>query len=135
MTREYGTGTIRKRPDGRWEARIPLPDGKRKSYYGDTKKAVAVQLKAARHESRSRVVRARTPSPATGSLRPRLQLQEVSIDAMARATGLSAGYCSFVRRGLKTPHMRHWAALEAVAAAARIPAEAGKRSANERNSR
>lgn len=50
MTREYGTGNIRKRSDGRWEARIPLPNGSRKSYYGDTKKAVADQLKAARHD-------------------------------------------------------------------------------------
>lgn len=66
-------------------------------------------------------------------LRP--QLQEVSIDAMARATGLSKGYCSFVRRGLRTPHMRHWAALEALAATADLAAGIEMRSENERNSR
>lgn len=38
-------------------------------------------------------------------------LLEVSLDAMAQATGLSKGYCSFIRRGIKTPHPRHWDAL------------------------
>ena len=33
---------------------------------------------------------------------------------MAEATGLSAGYCSFVRRGQKVPHRRHWWALAAL---------------------
>lgn len=81
----------------------------------------------------------RDPEWFERELRP--QLQHVSIDAMARATGLSKGYCSFVRRGLKMPHPRHWAALEAVAALERIPATeciaagTGKRPANERNSR
>jgi len=31
--------------------------------------------------------------------------------ATAAQTGLSEGYCSFVRRGRKVPHRRHWAAL------------------------
>lgn len=39
-------------------------------------------------------------------------LQTVSLRSMADATGLTQGYCSFVRRGLKVPHRRHWAALE-----------------------
>ena len=38
-------------------------------------------------------------------------LQHVSINDLAKATGLSAGYCSFIRRGLKIPHPRHWPAL------------------------
>lgn len=38
-------------------------------------------------------------------------LEGVSLNAMAKATGLSAGYCSFVRRGLKIPHRRHWESL------------------------
>lgn len=32
-------GSIRKRPNGSWEARISLPDGSRKSYYEKTKRA------------------------------------------------------------------------------------------------
>lgn len=35
-------------------------------------------------------------------------LQTVSLGAMAKATGLSKGYCSFIRRGIKVPHRRHW---------------------------
>ncbi|MDP9366395.1 MAG: CRISPR-associated endonuclease Cas1 [Chloroflexota bacterium] len=37
------------------------------------------------------------------------RLQRMPLIAIARATGLSLGYCSFVRRGLKVPHRRHWA--------------------------
>jgi hypothetical protein len=55
----------------------------------------------------------RGPALFANELRP--QLQEVFIEAMARATGLSKGYCSFVRRGLKTPHPRHWPIFEALA--------------------
>jgi hypothetical protein len=35
-------------------------------------------------------------------------LQTVSIQTMAQATGLTAGYCSFIRRGIHVPHERHW---------------------------
>jgi hypothetical protein len=30
---------------------------------------------------------------------------------MAEATGLSPGYCSFIRRGISIPHPRHWLTL------------------------
>jgi hypothetical protein len=43
------------------------------------------------------------------------QLQGVSLGVMAKATGLSEGYCSFIRRGLKVPHSRHWEALRGLA--------------------
>ena len=39
-------------------------------------------------------------------------LQQVTINNMVEATGLTPGYCSFIRRGIKTPHPRHWKALE-----------------------
>ena len=39
-------------------------------------------------------------------------LQQVSINNMVEATGLTPGYCSFIRRGIKIPHPRHWKALE-----------------------
>jgi hypothetical protein len=39
------------------------------------------------------------------------RLQGVPLRAIAQATGLSEGYCSFVRRGQKVPHQRHWDAL------------------------
>ena len=38
-------GQIRKRPDGRWEARIRLPDGTRKSFYAKTRNEVARKLR------------------------------------------------------------------------------------------
>ena len=38
-------------------------------------------------------------------------LDGVSLSAMVEATGLSKGYCSFIKRGVKVPHERHWRAL------------------------
>lgn len=38
-------------------------------------------------------------------------LRHLPLRVMAEATGLSEGYCSFVRRGQKVPHRRHWDAL------------------------
>jgi integrase len=40
-------GTITQREDGRWEARVSLPDGKRKSFYGKTREEVQKKLKQA----------------------------------------------------------------------------------------
>src|SRR5579875_3364738 len=37
-------GTITRRADGRWEARMSLDNGKRKSFYGKTRKEVACKL-------------------------------------------------------------------------------------------
>lgn len=42
-------------------------------------------------------------------------LQTASLCVMSEATGLTEGYCSFVRRGLKVPHRRRWAALAKLA--------------------
>ena len=46
MTRKRGNneGTIRKRADGRWEARITLEDGSRKSMYGATRQQAAARM-------------------------------------------------------------------------------------------
>lgn len=40
-------GSIGHRPDGRWEARLSLSNGQRKSFYGATRRAVQVRLTAA----------------------------------------------------------------------------------------
>jgi len=48
--RGHGEGTFRQRPDGTWEVRVSLPDGKRKSYYGKTRGDVAAKLTAARRD-------------------------------------------------------------------------------------
>lgn len=42
--RGNGEGNVRERPDGRWEARIQLSDGARKSIYGKTRKAVVQEM-------------------------------------------------------------------------------------------
>jgi CRISPR-associated endonuclease Cas1 len=41
-------------------------------------------------------------------------LQQVSLGAMRRATGLSLTYCAHIKRG-RVPHPMHWAALKAIA--------------------
>jgi hypothetical protein len=43
--RAKGEGTIRKRADGLWEARLPVPGGTPKSFYGKTQ-AEAVEKRA-----------------------------------------------------------------------------------------
>ncbi|MBA3825335.1 MAG: site-specific integrase [Ktedonobacterales bacterium] len=43
-------GTINKRDDGRWEARMSLPDGKRKSFYGKTKEEVIKKMRKAQRD-------------------------------------------------------------------------------------
>ncbi len=52
MTNKHGNGegSIRKRSDGRWEARFNLSEGKRKSFYGETRQEVARQLAEARRD-------------------------------------------------------------------------------------
>ncbi len=47
--RANGEGTISQRRDGRWWARITLPDGRRKAFYGKTRQEVAQQLAQALH--------------------------------------------------------------------------------------
>ena len=42
-------------------------------------------------------------------------LLNVPLRVMAEATGLSEGYSSFVRRGQKVPHWRHWEVLARLA--------------------
>lgn len=43
-------GSITKRADGRWEAKLSLPDGRRKSFYGKTRQEVAKRLTQAQHD-------------------------------------------------------------------------------------
>jgi len=42
--RGHGEGSVRRRPDGRWEARIRLPDGSRASAYGKTRAEAVREL-------------------------------------------------------------------------------------------
>src|SRR5260221_499916 len=55
MTKRRGNreGTITRRADGRWEARITLEDGKRKCFYGRTRQEVATRLLQAQHDVES----------------------------------------------------------------------------------
>jgi integrase len=48
--RGHGDGSIYKRSDGRWAAGITLEGGKRKTFYGKTKKEVQEKLKIALYE-------------------------------------------------------------------------------------
>ncbi|HZC04295.1 MAG TPA: site-specific integrase [Ktedonobacterales bacterium] len=45
--RGHGEGSIRQRPDGLWEARLSLPDGRRKSFYDKSRQVVAKRLSEA----------------------------------------------------------------------------------------
>lgn len=48
--RGHGEGSIYQRTDGRWAATISLEGGKRKTFYGKTRKEVQEQLKTALHQ-------------------------------------------------------------------------------------
>src|SRR5215472_8816797 len=48
--RGHGEGSIYHRSDGRWAASISLEGGKRKTFYGKTRKEVQEQLKTALHQ-------------------------------------------------------------------------------------
>src|SRR5690348_12071207 len=48
--RGNGDGSVRKRPNGLWEARATLPDGTRRSFYGDTRQEAANKLRDALHD-------------------------------------------------------------------------------------
>jgi integrase len=48
--RGHNEGSIRKRPNGKWEARITLPNGTRKSLYGKTRGEVQAKLKSAQSD-------------------------------------------------------------------------------------
>src|SRR5712692_432262 len=48
--RGHGEGSIYLRSDGRWAASISVEDGKRKTFYGRTRKEVQEQLKVALHQ-------------------------------------------------------------------------------------
>jgi len=48
--RGHGEGTIYHRQDGRWAASITVESGKRKTFYGKSRKAVQEKLKGALHE-------------------------------------------------------------------------------------
>jgi integrase len=45
--RANGEGSISQYPDGRWAARLTLPDGRRKAFYGSTRREVQEKLTAA----------------------------------------------------------------------------------------
>src|SRR6266511_1425886 len=45
--RANGEGTIYRRKDGRWTARLSLPGGKRKDFFGKTRQEVGSKLAAA----------------------------------------------------------------------------------------
>jgi len=48
--RGHNEGSIFQRSDGRWSASLTLEGGKRKTYYGHTRKEVADKLRVAQHE-------------------------------------------------------------------------------------
>jgi integrase len=50
--RANGDGLIRQRADGRWEARITLPDGRPKSVYAKTQKEAQARLQELRQQAR-----------------------------------------------------------------------------------
>ncbi len=57
------------------------------------------------------------PEPDVQAFRREIlpRLRDVPLSTMARVTGFSPGYCSFIRRGVRIPHPRHWEVLRDLA--------------------
>ncbi len=51
--RSHGEGTITQRKDGRWQAQISIGGGKRKTFYGKTRKEVREKLRVAINEQKA----------------------------------------------------------------------------------
>jgi hypothetical protein len=51
------------------------------------------------------------PDPARFAVEILPMIRGISLNRLARATGLSIQYCGLVRRGIRTPHPRHWRRL------------------------
>jgi hypothetical protein len=51
------------------------------------------------------------PDPAWFAAETLPAIQAIPVRRLAEATGLSALYCSQIRRGLRVPHPRHWNTL------------------------
>src|SRR5712692_8680236 len=54
--RGHGEGSIYQRKDGRWAASISLEGGKRKTFYGKTRKEVQEKLMKALHEQQQGIL-------------------------------------------------------------------------------
>lgn len=60
-----------------------------------------------------------SPADFVRDIQPRLQA--IPLSAISKATGLSRGYASMIRRGLYVPHPRHWAAFRRIGEATNRP--------------
>ena len=72
--RSKGDGSVYKRKDGRWTGFIPLENGKRKYFYGKTKKEVLDQIRQALLEQQKGTLVVDTPEDYQAWLKERAEL-------------------------------------------------------------
>lgn len=78
----------------------------------------AAQLRGSKNAAHQAAVAAwvgERPDPSVFSSEILPGLREMPIASIAAATGLSEHYCSLIRLGKRTPHVRHWESLRACA--------------------
>ncbi len=106
---------------------VALPQGSQTycpACWSERKQRAAKKVHAAttRYQTRTEAKRARLAS-APGTQHPDAEqfvfgilpgLQRVSANTMARATGLSVGYCAKIKQSQQIPHQRHWPTLVAL---------------------
>lgn len=66
--RGHGEGSIYHRKDGRWAASITLEHGKRKYFYGDTRREVQEKLKIALREQQQGILITAPQQPLNSTL-------------------------------------------------------------------
>lgn len=99
--RSHGDGEIRERPDGRWEARIRLANGKRKSVYGKTRRDAQTKLKALKRDIEHGVDLSQESLRTSEYIETWLELERDSL----RPSTLK-GYESYIRRHI-IPNLGH----------------------------
>ena len=81
------------------------------SHKGDVAKKRGASVSRHQHDARRWNETNERPEPSLFEQEILPLIRELPLSNLVRATGLTHGYLSQVRRGLRTPHPRHWPAL------------------------
>jgi CRISPR-associated endonuclease Cas1 len=91
-----------------------MVEGRDPTHGGAAARSRAASLARHRKEAAEWERTNRRPDPGEFTRNILPGLQGVPIEKIARATGLSIRYCSFIRRGLNVPHPRHWETMKGI---------------------
>jgi hypothetical protein len=118
--RVYCDGCLPHYQADRYQAFVAAPDRNKQelrrdgvdpSHGGDAAKKRGTSVSRHQHEAQRWDETNERPEPSLFEQEILPLIRELPLADLVRATGLTHGYLSQVRRGVKTPHPRHWPAL------------------------